>query len=86
MDGFIRKINQKVNLPGVCYFKGRFIENPSNKKVSNLFKNVVLQIQLSNACRCIYIYSAMKSHLMFWSFKSNILSQTVAKSQLSYAI
>ena len=66
MDGFIRKVNEKINLPD-RYFKGRSFENLSNKKVSNLFKNVVLQIQLSNAYRCvyIYIYSAMKFHLMF---------------------
>ena len=40
---------------GVRYFKGQIFENPSNKKVSHLFKNVVLQIQISNACRGIYI-------------------------------
>ena len=60
MDRFIRKVNEKVNLPDDShpdrYFKGQIFENPFNKKVSNLFENVVLQIQLSNACRCIYIY------------------------------
>ena len=40
---------------GVRYFKGQIFENSSNKKISNLFKNVVLQIQLSTAYSCIYI-------------------------------
>ena len=39
----------------------------------------------SNICY-IVLYSAMKFHLMFYSFKRNILSQNVAKSQLSHAI
>ena len=58
MDGFIRKVNQKVNLPDDAHpdftiLKGGFLKTRPIKKVSNLFKNVVLQIQLSNACRYI---------------------------------
>ena len=61
MDGFIRKVNQKVNLPGFAILKDRFLKTRPIKR----FQNVVLQIQLSNACIGIYIYSAMKFHLMF---------------------
>ena len=38
MDGFIRKVNQKVNLPDdACpdFIKDGFLKNPSNKKISN---------------------------------------------------
>ena len=60
MDGFIRKVNQKVNLPGdacpdFATLKDGFLKTRPIKGFQISLKNVVLQIQLWNACRCLYI-------------------------------
>ena len=51
MDTFIRKVNQKINLPDAAcpdfsFLKDGCLKTRPIKKVSNLFKNIVLQIQL----------------------------------------
>ena len=58
MGEFIRKVNQKVNLlddtrPDLAILKDGFLKTRPIKKFQISFKNVVLQTQLWNACRCL---------------------------------
>ena len=86
MDRFIRKFKQKVILTddarpsGLRYFKRRGFENPTNGKVSNFFKTCSTTISVMKCLLMyIYIYSAMKFHSIFWSFKRNTYLKMMLK-------